>query len=147
MGFEPTARSSSSVVVRQRPPCAQKAHRESTDIHRYTVSSSGSAVNSGFSRNFRESGGTQDALTQQIKLGSAIHTAFDQFFAAIDTFTRSLSSSVCASCFSSRLTSRPFKQVRGLPSLFCRPFTASRLTYSGEGPFFYRSTRFTHTGA
>ena len=46
VGFEPTARSSSSVVVRERLCRAQKAHRVSTEIRRYTVSSAGSAVNS-----------------------------------------------------------------------------------------------------
>ena len=46
VGFEPTARSNSSLVVRERPRRAQQAHRESTDIHRYTLSSAGSAVNS-----------------------------------------------------------------------------------------------------
>jgi hypothetical protein len=46
LGFEPTARSSSSVVVRARPPRAQKVHRVSAEIRRDTVSSAGSAVNS-----------------------------------------------------------------------------------------------------
>ena len=45
VGFEPTARSSSSTVVRERPRRAQKAHRETTEIRSYTVSSTGSAVN------------------------------------------------------------------------------------------------------
>jgi hypothetical protein len=46
VGFEPTARTSSSIAVRERPPRAQKAHRGSTDIRSYTLSSAGSAVNS-----------------------------------------------------------------------------------------------------
>jgi len=44
VGFEPTARRCSSIAVRARPLRAQKAHPESADIHRYTVSSAGSAV-------------------------------------------------------------------------------------------------------
>ena len=37
------------------------------------------AVKTGFSRTFRESGSLKDPLTQQIKVGSSIHAAFDQF--------------------------------------------------------------------
>src|SRR5215470_16801843 len=46
VGFEPTARSSSSVVVHQRPPRAQKAYGASTGIRRNTLSSAGSDVTS-----------------------------------------------------------------------------------------------------
>jgi hypothetical protein len=46
VGFEPTARSNSSIDVRERPCRAQKAHRESTEIRTYTLSSASSAVNS-----------------------------------------------------------------------------------------------------
>ena len=51
VGFEPTARYSSSIAVRPRPLRAQKAHLASTDIHGYTVSSAGSAVNSAVKKN------------------------------------------------------------------------------------------------
>jgi len=44
VGFEPTARTNSSIAVRERPRRAQKAHRESTEIHMNTLSSIGSAV-------------------------------------------------------------------------------------------------------
>jgi hypothetical protein len=44
VGFEPTARSNSSLVVHQRPLRAQKAHLESAEVHSYTLSTAGSAV-------------------------------------------------------------------------------------------------------
>jgi len=51
VGFEPTARSRSSIAVHQRPPRTQKAHPESTDIHEYTLSSAGSAVTTAVKKN------------------------------------------------------------------------------------------------
>jgi hypothetical protein len=48
-------------------------------IHRNMQLSTGFAVSFGFSRTFRESGSLKDPLTQQIKVGSSIHAAFDQF--------------------------------------------------------------------
>src|SRR6185437_10302942 len=38
-----------------------------------------SAVKSGFSIRFRDATGAGDPQTEQIKIGSSIHTAFDQF--------------------------------------------------------------------
>jgi hypothetical protein len=51
VGFEPTARSSSSMAVRERPLRAQKAHPESTEVPRDMVSSTGSAVKSAVRKN------------------------------------------------------------------------------------------------
>ena len=52
VGIEPTARSRSSMAVRERPLRAQKAHRESTEVHSYTLSSTGSAVTTAVKKNF-----------------------------------------------------------------------------------------------
>ena len=49
VGFESTAQSSSSVVVCRHPCRAQKAHPESTEVHRCTLSPAGSAVKKIFS--------------------------------------------------------------------------------------------------
>src|SRR5713226_5918278 len=60
--------------------------------------------------------------------GNACSMLLDRYRA----FTRSLSSSVCAFYFSSRVTSRQFKHVRFILSFGLS--VASSLTYFGEGP-------------
>jgi transposase len=52
----PTARSSSSIDVRNRPFYAQKAYGASTDIHSYTVSSAGCAVTCAVRKNLLKRG-------------------------------------------------------------------------------------------
>src|SRR6266849_8802658 len=60
--------------------------------------------------------------------GNACSMLLDRYRA----FTRSLSSSVCALYFSSRVSSRHFKHVRFILSFWLS--VASRLTSFGEGP-------------